>query len=660
MASFPHIIARFLRGALVSCAILCANFIFSAAESAAGIDALWIDAQKNVNTAKEADILLVIADVARENGLYSDELQALKYLGRNFYERQMSPDTIMFVANRVSEMGDLYDIKSLQDYSNCLADVHSFVCYRDMEEGLEGEALKVAELFLEEALNNHDLYAHATACEILGMTYSSFGQREQALDFYREAYDICVADNGYPFYAFQLITKMCDEYIELGNTAALDSTVVKLEPLLPAFSDPFTYNRSKCAADCYMAMYEILSGQLGDAQQAIKNIKAYQTDEIGFTKMKNKVDALYAFHSGNHQAFVDIYENRPIEESTSISENYIHSLYQLGRYKDAARASEELYNRTKSRSQANYATILNQIRSKYDFDTLSKENQKNASSVSALASSLVLGAFSFIVVIAILLTVLFYIAEKDKKVIVEYQRAQTEFFKNMNHEIRTPLNAISGFAQLLTEPEMRDMISDEELEQYRKAIVDNTTLLTSMFNDIMDATDLSKDKVDITLSSVSVNELCRSAINAATQFCPVDVMMHYTSDIDDDVLIRTDKDRMLQVLLNYLTNSCKHTTSGSITLSASLEENIGKMTFAVTDTGTGVTEGMEEVIFTPFSKGDSNKQGTGMGLSICRSIAKALKGQAKVDTSYREGARFVFIHPYDKALLENGDDLSEN
>lgn len=103
---------------------------------------------------------------------------------------------------------------------------------------------------------------------------------------------------------------------------------------------------------------------------------------------------------------------------------------------------------------------------------------------------------------------------------------------------------------------------------------------------------------------------------------------------------------MQQVLINLLTNACKHTSQGSIVLSSSLDEHPGMVTYAVTDTGTGVPPEMEEVIFERFRKLDSFVQGTGLGLSICRDIATRMGAKVYLDTIYTGGgARFVFEVP---------------
>lgn len=102
---------------------------------------------------------------------------------------------------------------------------------------------------------------------------------------------------------------------------------------------------------------------------------------------------------------------------------------------------------------------------------------------------------------------------------------------------------------------------------------------------------------------------------------------------------------MEQVLTNFLTNAAKFTNKGEIVLSYDIDQTQQQVIFSVTDTGIGVPKDKAEVIFERFEKLDSFAQGTGLGLHICRLIAKLLQGKVMVDTSYTQGARFIFIHP---------------
>lgn len=222
-------------------------------------------------------------------------------------------------------------------------------------------------------------------------------------------------------------------------------------------------------------------------------------------------------------------------------------------------------------------------------------------------------------------------------------RIKTKFIQNMSHEIRTPLNAIVGFTNLLTQPGLE--LSEEEKKQFSETISTNSELLTTLVNDILQTSELESGTYTPNIASHSCNKICGSAINTVMHRKPQGVRLYFTSDAADDYTIDTDRQRVEQVLINFLTNAEKYTEQGEIHLHCSLSETPGQVTFSVTDTGTGIPADQAETIFERFKKLDSFKQGTGLGLNICRMIAGKLNGEVKLDTSYTGGSRFLLILP---------------
>ena len=220
---------------------------------------------------------------------------------------------------------------------------------------------------------------------------------------------------------------------------------------------------------------------------------------------------------------------------------------------------------------------------------------------------------------------------------------KTMFVQNVSHEIRTPLNAVVGFSQLLSMPD--DVVTPEEKEEYVKYIQNNSELLIMLVNDILSIGDVERGQFVVSISDVKVNDVCQQSMRTAETRLPGGVNLYYTSDVDDDYTIKSDEHRIQQVLVNFLTNACKHTEQGEIHVHTSLTEKPGMITFSVTDTGTGVPADEAEHIFERFTKLNAFKQGAGLGLSICKNIATILKGDVHLDTSYTNGARFVFQLP---------------
>ena len=247
--------------------------------------------------------------------------------------------------------------------------------------------------------------------------------------------------------------------------------------------------------------------------------------------------------------------------------------------------------------------------------------------------------------------------EQDKKRIAELKdanekvrmanAAKTRFVQNMSHEVRTPLNAIVGFSQLLSLPD--GSFSENEKNEFSNHIVNNTNMLTMLLDDILSASAMDSGSYQINYGDGEVHFIAQSAISSAEHRLQPGVRMYYAPESEEPIVFRTDPRRAQQILINLLTNACKHTMEGEIRLTSSLTSRPGFVSYAVTDTGTGVPPEQAEQIFTRFTKLNEFTQGSGLGLSICRDIAGRMGASVYLDTTYTAGgARFVLelpLHP---------------
>lgn len=223
------------------------------------------------------------------------------------------------------------------------------------------------------------------------------------------------------------------------------------------------------------------------------------------------------------------------------------------------------------------------------------------------------------------------------------ERMKMRFVQNMSHEIRTPLNAIVGFSQLLTS--MDSQLDTSEKRNLSKYISDNSNMLITLVDDIIDITSLESGQFVMKMSEVNIVELCREALETVRHRKADDVTLNFSTILPDPFVITTDQNRVRQVLINLLTNAEKSTTHGSITLECKLTDHGKNIMFVVTDTGVGIPKEKIHEIFQRFSKLDKSKPGTGLGLDICRTIASKLGGEVNIDPEYSGGARFRFIIP---------------
>lgn len=226
---------------------------------------------------------------------------------------------------------------------------------------------------------------------------------------------------------------------------------------------------------------------------------------------------------------------------------------------------------------------------------------------------------------------------KDK--VQQADRMKTMFIQNMSHEIRTPLNAIVGFSDLLSDDSFP--LGNDEKNEMRTLVKENSELLTTIINDILDITALESGKYVMKIADVNINTLCRKAIKTVEGRAIKGVELIFDSKVSDSLTVRTDAQRVKQVLINLLNNAEKNTTEGYISLNVE-QMDYDQLQFTVTDTGVGIPPEKMDVIFERFKKLDIYKQGSGLGLSICQTIAEKLGGSICVDKNYRNGARFIF------------------
>lgn len=224
---------------------------------------------------------------------------------------------------------------------------------------------------------------------------------------------------------------------------------------------------------------------------------------------------------------------------------------------------------------------------------------------------------------------------------IDANKSKTMMLQNMTHEIRTPLNAMFGFSQLLCMPD--SCVSDEQKSEYFNYIYNSFNMLSMLVDDVMDIVDAEHGNYRIQKTNFKVNDICNNAIQMAELRLLAGVKMFFTSDVDDNYTLESDGRRIQQVLVNFLTNACKHTLKGKIHLHVSTNENPGRLTFSVTDTGEGVPAETAKDIFERYKKANNNVQGSGLGLHICSIIAQKLGAEIKLDQTYTDGARFLFI-----------------
>ena len=267
------------------------------------------------------------------------------------------------------------------------------------------------------------------------------------------------------------------------------------------------------------------------------------------------------------------------------------------------------------------------------------------------ARAKMIGLTLIIVLLIMLVVALFYIVNSRRRHTAQltsaYQHAlesdkmKRAFIRNVSHQIRTPLNIVSGFSQLLADPDMNPSI--EERRMHAEMIAKNTQLITSLVDEILELSEnestTSIDKNDV----VQVSSLLQTLQAENSEGLSEKIEIKIDCGVDEDYAFRSNASVLKRVLNILIENAKKYTVAGSITLSAQQEDH--QLVLSVTDTGVGISETDAERIFERFVKLDDFKEGLGLGLSLCRVLVKHLGGSVSLDTTYHNGARFVITLP---------------
>lgn len=219
----------------------------------------------------------------------------------------------------------------------------------------------------------------------------------------------------------------------------------------------------------------------------------------------------------------------------------------------------------------------------------------------------------------------------------EADKLKSAFLANMSHEIRTPLNAIVGFSDLVAETE-----DPEDRATYLDIIHKNNDLLLNLIGDILDFSKIESGMLKYNIAETSIKELCMEAYLAGSLKVKPEVKLIFDNSLPT-VIIHTDPQRIIQVITNFVNNAIKFTSEGSITIAYEVEKD--KVKVSVKDTGIGISENDRVRVFERFIKINEFHQGTGLGLTISKTIVEYLGGSIGVDSEIGKGSTFWFTLP---------------
>lgn len=261
-------------------------------------------------------------------------------------------------------------------------------------------------------------------------------------------------------------------------------------------------------------------------------------------------------------------------------------------------------------------------------------------------------AFAIVFCLLVLLIIaLMHIVQSRRKHLKELQKAydkamesekmKTAFIQNVSHEVRTPLNIISGFSQVIADPELTDSV--EERQRMANMMQKSSQQITSLIDEIIGLSLIETSDRAHKDDAVKINSMLKNVIVDYKKTANENTTLQLQSTLSDDFVLNTNLNMLRRIMSALTDNAVKYTEKGTVTLKAEADEQ--KVTISVEDTGCGIPVNEAENIFGRFVKLNSFKEGIGLGLPLSRKLAQQLGGDVKLDTNYTQGARFIVTIP---------------
>ncbi|MCD8135972.1 MAG: ATP-binding protein [Parabacteroides gordonii] len=510
--------------------------------------------------------------------------------------------------------------------------------------------------------------------EYMGLIYLLIGRDSDAIVAFEKCLELLKQKADSEANQFRIIPYLSISYLRLGKWEQLNEILgytlsllqdMEKEESIGWINYPFRERYCVLYAN-YLNLY-VARDNGEKARESLDNAIAY-FDENSRPDVKSVyylARARYYFYIKDfRQALHEIDLTLQTDYSAEVLRLKIDILKAAGMKDEALKVHDELLMFIEQSTISAYTRQISQLRSIHDLNE--KQIQKKELEYQKSSLKHKQDQLKVLTILLLILVVLLYLLyryayrtsrlknalQKEREILVdttqklriakdeteESNRMKTTFVTNISHEIRTPLNAIVGFSGLLEDAD------EDERKEFIRIINNNSDLLLNLVSDVLDISRLDSADFKQTLADCNLNDCCRMVQESIQSRIQPGVSLTLTCS-DKDFVMKTDGLRLQQLLLNLLSNAAKYTEQGEINLDYRVDREEKQVLFSVTDTGCGIPPEVQESIFNRFEKVDEFKQGAGLGLPICRIIADRFGGTITIDTSYTQGARFIFVHP---------------
>ncbi len=519
-------------------------------------------------------------------------------------------------------------------------------------------ALHETQRMLDDAKKRENTLGRAMAYKQIGVIYLNMKQTEPAVDALQRYAELMKDEDDDISSLSNIYYRMAKAYdYDKAYDQELRVTEEWLEFLHKKVGKLEKPEVHECYNACYLARAAAFIGQkkFEDAKRALDTAghHAHLVKTSLSLHHYYKMQARFFLASGdaaNAVLYTDSVSMMTKDKDDHTSEVRAQALMMLGRGDEAARIYQRLYHEKDSLFGRDARQHLDELNTLFQVDELKMEQQQSKFLYMVIAAS------SIMVALLLLLLYGWRTAIGHKKVSEELRIAnekakasskmKTEFVRNISHEIRTPLNILSGFTQILTTPGID--LPESEKADIQERVEENTDRITKLVDRMLELSDISSeaiiersDKTDVKM--IMEQAIVQSGISQHTLPENADSKVKFeiiSNQPTDSVALITNELYAIRALSQILENAVKFTYEGSITLKTEYTEN--HLRFIVEDTGIGISADQADHVFEEFVQLDDFADGTGIGLTVARSIAQRMGGDLWLDTKYTQGSRFIF------------------
>ena len=527
--------------------------------------------------------------------------------------------------------------------------------------GKVNTALREVKQMHDDATQRNDNYGLALSNYAMGNAYNNMGYLPEAVKCYQLSIQFIRQTNTSETTYNDIYSYYCDALNENRQWKEMKGVTDDWRKLLESMTE-YDKGKKTSSSKVWYSYYYLACAQmhlgLGELDQAEKDIDMAETTAPDSTEFIQMSILYYRaqlwLQRKDYRKALD-YNTRRLEKSLDyedksslvmIREQRAKILNGLGRFEEMAKMYKEVYELTDSMYRKDARTQINELNTLFRVNEFDMEKRLNRVRTTAIVTVVI--ALTLLLLLGYWYLMNRRLKRKNEELAIARDKAQessrmkTEFIKNISHEIRTPLNILSGFSQVMAQPDVE--LPKEIRYEASEKIVENTNRITSLINKLLALSETSsRNRIDRT-DTVGINPLCHSAITMSRVSDNLFYHFNFTSDFNDDEQILTAESYAIQAISQLLDNAMKFTPEGGkIQMNCSKTDSFVQI--VIEDNGCGVPAEKAEDIFKEFVQLDEYQTGTGIGLTLSRNIARGLGGDLILDLSYSQGARFILTLP---------------